>query len=438
MTIRFSTKITTSRSGRIHHYTLPSFRAPLYVRIRDGRALDWAMRTNILIYPLWWDPRREEISPRSACPEAERLAINAEVIKLRNHLVSRYVTARAGGKLRKGWLADELQSYSHTADVHPDTGRIFDEFLRDNQLSEQRRKQYELIKRSIIRFESYIKETCGSRGGLWPQVLSNTNADSLSRLYEYLLNEHNYNGGRPRSKNTASNILKKIRTFSNWCVEHGYLDRSPFDKFKISPELYGTPVCLTKNEVTRLYRFDFSSESLLRQRDIFVFQCNIGCRVSDLIRLTKKDCSDGMISYIPSKTIRTNGKTVTVPLNSVAQAIVRKYGIGDGPLLPFISVQKYNDAIKRMLRLAGITRQVTVLDPLTRQEKRVAICDMASSHMARRTFINNIYCKVKDPALVASLTGHADGSRAFSRYRTIDDVVKKELVRLLEDVEDKR
>lgn len=52
--------------------------------------------------------------------------------------------------------------------------------------------------------------------------------------------------------------------------------------------------------------------------------------------------------------------------------------------------------------------------------------------MARRTFIGNLYKKVKDPNLVGSLSGHAEGSRAFARYREIDDDIKKELVDMLE------
>ena len=433
MTIRFSIKKAAPAGARSHHYTLPAYRAPLYVRIRDGRGIDWTMRTGILVYPLWWDPMREEINPRSACPEAERLAVNSEIIKLRDHLVSHYVSARAGGRLRNGWLGDELQSYAHASGSSRDIVHLFDEFFHDHALSESRKKQYEVVKRTIVRFEAHLKETGGKRSGSWSLVISDADETMLAKLYDYLLNEHCYDGSRPRSRNTAADILKKIRAFSNWCVEHGYLDRSPFEKFKISPELYGTPVCLTQDEVARLYRFKFASEPLSRQRDIFVFQCNIGCRVSDLMRFTKEDCADGMISYIPSKTICTSGRTVTVPLNSIARAIVKKYGTGEGALLPFISVQKYNAAIKRMLREAGITRQVTILDPLARREKRVAICDIASSHMARRTFINNIYRKVKDPALVASLTGHTEGSKAFSRYRAIDDGMKKELVSLLEE-----
>ncbi|MBR1872190.1 MAG: hypothetical protein IJ795_03165 [Bacteroidales bacterium] len=38
--------------------------------------------------------------------------------------------------------------------------------------------------------------------------------------------------------------------------------------------------------------------------------------------------------------------------------------------------------------------------------------------------------QVKDPNLVASLTGHAEGSRAFNRYREIDLGMKQDLVKI--------
>lgn len=53
--------------------------------------------------------------------------------------------------------------------------------------------------------------------------------------------------------------------------------------------------------------------------------------------------------------------------------------------------------------------------------------------MARRTFIGNLYKKVKDPNLIGSLSGHVEGSKAFARYRDIDEDIRREVVSLLED-----
>ena len=124
---------------------------------------------------------------------------------------------------------------------------------------------------------------------------------------------------------------------------------------------------------------------------------------------------------------------IRVPLNSIAKEILDKYDDNDeDKLFPYISSQKYNDAIKEMLSIAGINRLVTILDTVTQEQKQVPICDVASSHMARRTFIGNLYKKVKDPNLVGSLSGHKEGSRAFSRYREIDEEIKIDLVKSIE------
>ena len=77
-------------------------------------------------------------------------------------------------------------------------------------------------------------------------------------------------------------------------------------------------------------------------------------------------------------------------------------------------------------------RKRYVFDALKVDKVKVPINEIASSHMARRTFIGNIYKLVKDPNLVSALTGHVEGSRAFSRYRTIDIDMKKDLVKIFE------
>ena len=230
-----------------------------------------------------------------------------------------------------------------------------------------------------------------------------------------------------------TSIFKQLRAIFNWANRQGYMKGTPFAHFTMPKQRYGTPVYITLDELNVIYRTKLPSLEMSRQRDIFVFQCNVGCRVSDLIRLKKGCVVNEVIEYIPVKTIRENAKTVSVPLNKVAMEIIEKYADMPGDkLLPFISPQKYNDNIKEIFALAGITRPVTVVDSVTRKEKKVPINEIASSHMARRTFIGNIYRLVKDPNLVASLTGHVEGSKAFCRYRTIDIDMKRDLVKILE------
>lgn len=239
---------------------------------------------------------------------------------------------------------------------------------------------------------------------------------------------------KQRGENTLVSILKSFRTFYNWAVKSGRTTNNPFKKYKLKQCVYGTPYFMTLDERDKLFHFDFSSYPALGiQRDIFVFQSCIGIRVGDFYQLTKDNIVNGAIEYIPSKTSNKQGNTVRVPLCTLARTILKRYTeIKGKALFPFISEQKYNIAIKRMLRMAGITRIVTVINPKTRKEEQFPICDVASSHMARRNFIGNIYKKVQDPDAIGSMTGHVEGSKAFARYRTIDDDIKKALITALE------
>ena len=148
--------------------------------------------------------------------------------------------------------------------------------------------------------------------------------------------------------------------------------------------------------------------------------------------MTKASIINGAIEYIPRKTKEGRPLTVRVPLNDTALEIVERYRDCEGDkLLPFISEQKYNVSIKRIFKAAGLKRLVTVINPTTREEEKKVLYEIASSHLARRTFVGNLYKQVKDPNLVGALSGHKEGSRAFARYREIDEEMKKELVNML-------
>ena len=155
--------------------------------------------------------------------------------------------------------------------------------------------------------------------------------------------------------------------------------------------------------------------------------------MGDLYKLTRKNLVNGVLEYVQEKTRSHNPRTIRVPLNGVAKTILEHYKDYDGDtLLPFISEQKYNQSIKEAFKLAGLDRIVTVLNPLTRESEQKYLYEVATTHMARKTFIGNMYKKVKDPDLVSSVSGHKEGSKAFRRYREIDDEMKQELVHLLD------
>ena len=96
------------------------------------------------------------------------------------------------------------------------------------------------------------------------------------------------------------------------------------------------------------------------------------------------------------------------------------------------SQQKYNIAIKKILKHAGVDRTVTWLNPTTGEPEPRPIYEVLSSHSARKAFAGNMYKNVKDPNLVCALTGHKEGSKAFNRYRMIDEETNRQTMSYLE------
>ena len=314
---------------------------------------------------------------------------------------------------------------------------VFEMFMESNRASEARVRHYKVVWRMLRRYELYNRVFL---------KFDDFTADTLRDIEAFLMNEHTLRGNRRyerickevddsqspavRGGNTVSSKMKILRTFFLWAINNEYTDTNPFRKYSIKTEVYGTPYYITLAERKQLHEADLSAHPHLeRQRDIFIFQSVVGCQVSDLWAMTKANVVNGFLEYIARKTEENRPVTVRVPLNDVAKSILEKYKDLPGmQLLPFTSQQQYNRDIKTMFEMAGLNRIVTVINPKTREEEKKRLCDIASSHLARRTFIGNLYKETPDPNIIGKLSGHKEGSRAFARYRDIDDEMLTDLV----------
>lgn len=297
---------------------------------------------------------------------------------------------------------------------------LFDKFLKERKLSKNRHDHYLVLKRCLERYEKHTKQP----------VTFEINVQSFE---QYLSIEHTLIEKQDqRGKNTIIGLLKKLRSFIIWANDNEHTTINPFKTFKLEEAKYGTPFFLTIAERNHLYNFNLSHrKDLAIQRDIFVFQCLVGCRIADLMRLTSANVIDGYLEYIAGKTRDEQPTTIRVPLSTTAKEIIKRYA-GGKELFPFIHQQTYNENIREIFTIAGLKRMVTVLDTKTRKDVQKPLNMVASSHIARRTFVGNLYAKVQDPNIVGSLSGHVEGSRAFARYRKIDDKIKTDLIKSIE------
>ncbi len=434
--------------------TIKSKEVNVRFRLRDGRKVSLFHASEIKVNPDFWDEKRFEIKAKVSELSMSKTAktnFNKTIQERKAIILDAYQTINGQTNLTSDLLESAIdkilnpEKYLDATSKKQTFFEAFDEFLDKHKISKGRKDGFMVIVRALKRFELYVSIESKQSFKL---TLNELTSDTLHDFDRFLKNESDlfekypsiYDAvpesrtPQPRGQNTISGIFSRIRTFVLWCIDQDKTTNNPFRKFNIPIARYGTPYYITIEERNALFNFDLSHRPQLAiQRDVFVFQCLIGCRVGDLLKMTKGNIMNGAIEYIPRKTKEGNPITVRVPINSIANEIIKRYSeIESDKLLPFISEQRYNDAIKEAFTLAGLTRIVTIRNSTTGDEDKQPLNIIASSHLARRTLIGNLYKQVKDPNLISSISGHIEGSKAFARYKDTDEEMKIDLMKLLE------
>lgn len=438
-------------------------KSEILLRYRNTRKVALRAHTHIYVLPEFFSDGQIVINKRRETEEVKEARAAKTKLDAMVTLLEEKGSKMDIDDIGPGWAQDVIdrfmfpENFKKADKEHLCFNDKTDEFLRYKKLSAERVHTYNAVFRIIERYQLYTGKVI---------VMDKANSDTLVALDDFFRTEHTlfepvqlkYRMGlkpvkkykyawdhtkherapRERSDNAIVSYMSAVRAYWRWCIDMGYTKNDPFRKYSVGSQKYGTPYYLTTEERDLLYKTDMGKDKdLIAARDIFIFQCYIGCRISDLLSFTENNIvtSDNGISvqYVPSKTKEERPRVVKVYLAPTAIEILERYkGKNKGTIFPFYATGKLNSLIREALKKAGINRVVTIVNPRTKQSEQHPISDIASSHMARRTFIGNLYKKVKDPNLVGKLSGHCEGSKAFARYRDIDDDMIKEMTSLLD------
>ncbi len=417
-------------------------------RLSDGRNIQLFHKSEIEVEPEAFDSKNEIIKAKIVYPKDKRTKFDNDVAD-RKKLIREIYNSAADITSEELDLRIDQSLHPEKYFQEPENKQktffdVYDLFVANYRGTERMKQHYRSVKRILQRYEMYKQKTFP----LFSFTFESIDAELLKDIEAFIHEEHILFEKHPdiylavpdsrppkqRGRNRTNKIFRYLRTVILWAMEEKLTSIVSIPKFNISQDVYGTPYYISIEERNTLYNFDLSEmPQLAEQRDIFVFHCLIGCRVGDLLKLKKSSVIDNAVEYIPRKTKEGRPVTVRVPLNNTAKEIIERYANNSGDsLLPFIAEQNYNYAIKDMFAAAGLKRKVTVINPTTGEEEKRPLNEIASSHLARRTFIGNLYKKVKDPNLVGALSGHKEGSKAFARYRVIDEEMKNDLIKMLE------
>lgn len=219
-------------------------------------------------------------------------------------------------------------------------------------------------------------------------------------------------------------ICEYIRAIVSWASDYNAQVHPSYKDIDL-PKYRRQMLALTADDVSRIYHFDLSNakirpqlrNTLERVRDMFVLSCNLGQRVSDMIRINK-DCFDvGRLSLIQQKTKQK--AVVDICAMSIdrrtTMEILDRYNYQP----PYLADKSnYNKHIHQLMHL--VFKEETVPQPIITgnlsAQNQIPKYKAISSHTCRRTFATHNYLVRKYPAIdVMRATGHAD-EKSFRRY----------------------
>jgi hypothetical protein len=105
--------------------------------------------------------------------------------------------------------------------------------------------------------------------------------------------------------------------------------------------------------------------------------------------------------------------------------MLNKYYFTTDKVIPKISDGNFNKNLKKVFKIVGLDRMVLVNNKETGEEERKPLFEIASSQLARRTFLSLAVNSGVDKSVYTSITGHRINTPHLERYVVVETKTKK-------------
>ena len=378
--------------------------AGIYVRLRDGSNIDAKAKTTFAIDPKCWSSAKGK--PITKSEDSKKLDEDLESLKM--SLLSKTNANKGLVDINSQWLSEFIKPQPKLNAV-PKRLIEYIDFYAEHKKNEIKPSSYKKIgvnKNLLIRFELFRNHQFS---------ISEINEDFKLSFDTYCL-QNNY------SPNTIARAIKFIKTIClharrNGIVTHQHLDglrKKTVDVDKVT---------LSIAEIEKIEAKSYELAYLDHVRDWLIISCETGQRVSDFMRFKKE-----MIKYrnempmIEFRQVKT-GKLMALPLTDKILEILQKR---NGEFPKKISDQKYNEYIKEVCKIAGLTTliQGSRNNPeINRKESgKFEKWQLVTSHIGRRSYATNNYGLIPTSSLMYA-TGHST-EKQFLEYVGKEDTDK--------------
>jgi site-specific recombinase XerD len=354
-------------------------RATLYARITvNGRRAEISLSRKIQL-DLWDE---QTLTMKGKSPEA--LDVNEYLDMVRGELRQHYYQLKATGqeitaeviKNRFLGLGEEQKTLLQVFKYHNDEMKG----LIGKGIAEGTHKRYVVM---LHKLERFLKVK-----------YKRSDIPLIELKYKFITDfEYFLKATDSLEHNTCIRYIKILKKIVSLAVKNEWLLRNPFQGFKCVTEDVEREV-LTEEEIQALQNKTFPSERLEEVRDVFIFCCYTGYAYAEVLSLTPNHIGIGLDGekWIFTHRRKTDNRS-NVMLLPVALDLIEKYRkhpacLVTGKLFPVRSNQKYNDYLKDIAALCGITKKMT-------------------SHIARHTFATTVTLSNDVPIeTVSSMLGH--------------------------------
>lgn len=328
------------------------------------------LSTGIMIHPSEWAGKKKEIIKRK---DAKQLN---ELLQAWKDKASKVVAKAVHDGITD---LDQIIKMMKNDDSSHITFLEYCEKRRgERKVSENTKKRYDV-------FINFLKE--------WGKIVtfSDCNVSKIRAMDEYLTKQG-------KAQCTIYDYHKFLKLFINDAIVDGLLERNPYKflPFRIGRGEKQYVDCINEEQFSAIKKLSIISPHIRKARDLFLFQCYTGLAYSDLMSFSYKNCEEieGKLFYHAKRT-KTNTDFVFQILEP-AKRILEKYNYE----LPSISNQKYNDYLKVIGGLVGVSN--------------------LHSHMGRATAATLFLSKGMPINIVARVLGHTT-LRQTTRYaRTLN------------------
>lgn len=245
--------------------------------------------------------------------------------------------------------------------------------------------------------EEYIKEKISERNDL-REMTKRNHREILGILTEYgkfttlgklsprlIMDFDNWLKGREYKQTTVAAYHKTLKTYINIAIKEELIKASPYRGIKIDKGKSASRKYLTDDELKAVIKLQSEDPATARARDLFLFQCYTGLAYADLMRFDFTTVTQRDGKFIVRDIRQKSEEEYYIVLLTPAVEILEKYKY----VLPKISNQKYNAALKAVAAGAGIKFSLT-------------------THCGRHTFAT--YCLNHGVSIetLAPMMGHSD------------------------------